>query len=729
MDTGPLVPKEEWNHLFKTGGGSYQNPHFHDTALDEDGAGMLDQSLGLSSVATFIHSLHGDYGFREEESFGGDVGKQPHSVFWFSVPLIVDKPKSDPARKSATSKAVASTPGATATADKSDNGATSTSSVVTDSRQSSMQDDGRQNQQQQQPAATDTAATQTATDPTDTACQRTRSLSCAAALVGNTMEAMPERRDRGLSGGTLLELAGSAAMQLERNLSNPGLHEHFDSGNEKLSAAAASSSSSSSTSFPPSNLQVVVGDLLHATTALQKSQGTSSSFPSLLYEKHEQKQALEARAATVAAGSPLLFSSTSPLFTGQSATTAAGVPSLLLPNTIQSFSDVIADAAASASCKLKDVGQPNQSWPATRTMNNAPTTATATTTTSPIGRRKKRGLVIDDSLVVRKSLARALERQDFEVQQAVNGLEGLNLLKETLFDLVLCDFLMPVMDGMDCVKQYRDWEREHHSGFRQYIVGISAHATSNDGNQGIKAGMDLFKEKPISVRILSELLEADEFLQRSAEIDSKEGASSVTVVEMSKENVVGKRPAMTAALDANGFHHESFAVPPTKFLKSDHAVDSSLPPMSETKKAAPACLIATKALTQESHQILTNLENNGWETAVANDGQEALRLLQTRNWDAICMDDDLPILAGTPCMTKFRAWEAEHRVNRQRMALLICSSHDVKIPPPLDDDKTSIVLPPHGFDGVLGKPVQWNELNHLLQRRTTGRSFDIVIRK
>ena len=108
--------------------------------------------------------------------------------------------------------------------------------------------------------------------------------------------------------------------------------------------------------------------------------------------------------------------------------------------------------------------------------------------------RERRALVIDDSSVVRKSLAMALKRKlGYSVSLAVDGLDGLNKLRETPFDLCLCDFLMPVMDGMDCVKQFREWEKENRPWDRQLIIGISAHASANDGGRGIKAGMDDFK--------------------------------------------------------------------------------------------------------------------------------------------------------------------------------------------------------------------------------------------
>lgn len=335
--------------------------------------------------------------------------------------------------------------------------------------------------------------------------------------------------------------------------------------------------------------------------------------------------------------------------------------------------------------------------------------------------RKKRALVIEDSLVVRKSLSRALDKMGFDVTQAVNGLEGLNRLKENFFDLVLCDFLMPVMDGMDCVKQYRDWEKEHRIGFHQYIVGISAHATSNDGDQGIKAGMDLFKQKPISVRLLMEFQETDGFDKCSTMIDDMEPQSLDMVVNRespdARTRLARARPAdATSSITRNDASAASRAV-----KRQKHDDESS---MQMQKAATPVCLMATDKPTKQSNEVLTNLEKIGWKIVIANDGQDALRLLQIRNWDAILIDDDIPLLAGTPCMEKFRSWEAENRVNRQRRAFLICSN--VEIPSPFD--KCSIVQPPHGFDGVLGKPVKWDDLNKMLQRNRE-RSFDIVIRK
>jgi two-component system chemotaxis response regulator CheY len=67
-----------------------------------------------------------------------------------------------------------------------------------------------------------------------------------------------------------------------------------------------------------------------------------------------------------------------------------------------------------------------------------------------------RALIVDDSSVMRKIVERALRQAGIdltEVFQAANGAEALAVLKENRVDLILCDINMPVMDGLEFVKQ------------------------------------------------------------------------------------------------------------------------------------------------------------------------------------------------------------------------------------------------------------------------------------
>ena len=125
-----------------------------------------------------------------------------------------------------------------------------------------------------------------------------------------------------------------------------------------------------------------------------------------------------------------------------------------------------------------------------------------------------------------------LAKYGFEVCQAENGMIGLNQMKRNLFDLVFCDFLMPIMDGIDCVKQLREWEQKDRPWFKQVrislgdqifsfcqshslkkivinvlqkIIGISAHADDEDIKIAIQFGMNQVLPKPLRMNTIKAL--------------------------------------------------------------------------------------------------------------------------------------------------------------------------------------------------------------------------------
>jgi two-component system chemotaxis response regulator CheY len=67
-----------------------------------------------------------------------------------------------------------------------------------------------------------------------------------------------------------------------------------------------------------------------------------------------------------------------------------------------------------------------------------------------------RALIVDDSSVMRKIVERCLRQAGIELKQVLeagNGVEALNVLKDNPVDLILCDINMPIMDGLEFVKQ------------------------------------------------------------------------------------------------------------------------------------------------------------------------------------------------------------------------------------------------------------------------------------
>jgi CheY-like chemotaxis protein/GAF domain-containing protein len=296
------------------------------------------------------------------------------------------------------------------------------------------------------------------------------------------------------------------------------------------------------------------------------------------------------------------------------------------------------------------------------------------------GERKRRALVIEDSLVVRKSLTKVLTRLGFEAVQAVDGMEGLKELKSSFFDVVLCDFLMPVMDGLDCVLQYRVWEQENRPFFRQYIIGISAHAGENDISKGMEVGMDDFKPKPVTYKQLVDLEKCEELRRIGAKLDEILSAGT------SMKDMIG-RP-----------------------YKSDPSSTSFAADQSGTcDTAIHFCLVVSEGDTIDSRLVESVAESKGWKVVKVSDGESALRLLMVRNWDAVLLDESLPLLEAAQCVGRFRKWEEQNRVNRQANVGLWSSSSVI----PKLSPKSMIQLP-HGFDFLLGKPTRVDDVEYIM---------------
>ncbi len=67
----------------------------------------------------------------------------------------------------------------------------------------------------------------------------------------------------------------------------------------------------------------------------------------------------------------------------------------------------------------------------------------------------KRVLVIDDERLIRCMLRDMLEPEGFDVLEACDGKEGMNLIRESLCDLVITDLYMPGQEGIETIAQLR----------------------------------------------------------------------------------------------------------------------------------------------------------------------------------------------------------------------------------------------------------------------------------
>jgi len=99
-------------------------------------------------------------------------------------------------------------------------------------------------------------------------------------------------------------------------------------------------------------------------------------------------------------------------------------------------------------------------------------------------------LIIDDEEIVLKSCRKIFEAEGFEVVTTANPQEGLKLVSEASFDVILCDWMMPGFDGMDVVEEID--RRSPNST----VVMISGYPTVGRATEAMKRGAMDYLAKP-----------------------------------------------------------------------------------------------------------------------------------------------------------------------------------------------------------------------------------------
>jgi two-component system sensor histidine kinase and response regulator WspE len=110
---------------------------------------------------------------------------------------------------------------------------------------------------------------------------------------------------------------------------------------------------------------------------------------------------------------------------------------------------------------------------------------------TPGGKPRKRVLVVDDSLTVRELERKLLDSRGYEIEVAVNGMEGWNAVRTGKFDLVVTDIDMPRMDGIELVRLIRK-----DPNLKSLPVMIVSYKDRDEDRQrGLEAGADYFLTK------------------------------------------------------------------------------------------------------------------------------------------------------------------------------------------------------------------------------------------
>jgi PAS domain S-box-containing protein len=121
-------------------------------------------------------------------------------------------------------------------------------------------------------------------------------------------------------------------------------------------------------------------------------------------------------------------------------------------------------------------------------------------------RARRRILVAEDTVANQYLVKQILERRGHDVVVANNGQEAVERWGELVFDAVLMDVQMPMVDGFEATRRIRQLERQ--SERHTPIVAMTAHAMRGDRERCLSAGMDAYLSKPIDSQEVIALVES-----------------------------------------------------------------------------------------------------------------------------------------------------------------------------------------------------------------------------
>jgi CheY-like chemotaxis protein len=116
-----------------------------------------------------------------------------------------------------------------------------------------------------------------------------------------------------------------------------------------------------------------------------------------------------------------------------------------------------------------------------------------------------RVLIAEDSEDNMFLLQAFLRDQDIHIERAENGQIALDKLKSNRYDLVLMDVEMPILDGYETTRQFRDWEAAA-SLPSVPVVALTAHTSPEHVGRSVDAGCTAYLAKPINKKALVEAI-------------------------------------------------------------------------------------------------------------------------------------------------------------------------------------------------------------------------------
>ncbi|MBO6047822.1 MAG: response regulator transcription factor [Erysipelotrichaceae bacterium] len=151
-------------------------------------------------------------------------------------------------------------------------------------------------------------------------------------------------------------------------------------------------------------------------------------------------------------------------------------------------------------------------------------------------------LVVEDEEMIAHNIKRHLKREGYAVDECHNGLDALDYVKTTSYDVIILDLMLPGLDGFSVIKEMRQHQ------INTKILILSAKSGVNDRIKGLDLGADDYMVKPFSLEELSARIRV--LIRRSHNTDHQSAILKAQNLELDtytrKAIIDGKEITLTA---------------------------------------------------------------------------------------------------------------------------------------------------------------------------------------
>jgi CheY-like chemotaxis protein len=276
-------------------------------------------------------------------------------------------------------------------------------------------------------------------------------------------------------------------------------------------------------------------------------------------------------------------------------------------------------------------------------------------------------LIAEDN-VINQTLCRAiLKKKGYQSITANNGVEAVDKFVPGKFDFILMDIAMPEMNGIEATKLIRNKEQEEGIEDPVVIIGLSAYAQHDMITKASDAGMNDYISKPASFQKIGDII--GQWTKASLKTKSK-----------SKEDLFNQNLQSSVFATKN---------------------DTSL-----SNRLFKPVLIAEDN-NEDQLMISGILQRLGYETTIANDGEEALSLYSPDKFAFLIISLQLPIMNGMEVTRKLRELEDKSNLTTTKLFILGLSSST-------NDNLEEAINA--GVNECIKKPITSNNLQIMIER-------------